>query len=104
MAHSRGEIRVQEALLKNAMKSADVRAEWIFRKFGQHSELIADMAEADVALTTRASAQVNFPNWTWVPLQGKDASGQDLCVRTWASWSPRPEPEVLDVLSRLLND
>ena len=63
MAHSRGEIRVQEALMKNALKFAGVRAE--------------------------------------VPLQGKDASGQDLCVRTWASWAPRPEPEVLDVLAGL---
>ena len=100
MAHSRGEIRVQEEILKNAMRSVEVEATWIFRKFGQHSALIADLAEADVALTTEASAQRNFPGWEWIPLEGHDASGQDLIARTWITWNPQPAPEVKAVVSR----
>lgn len=101
LAHSRGEVRVQEEILKNAMLSAGVSATWIFRKFGSYSALIADLVHADVALTTQASAQLNFTGWEWIPLEGEDASGNDLVVRTWATWNPTPSPELLAVLQRL---
>lgn len=99
LAHARGEIRVQEEILKNAMLSVDVDATWIFRKFGQHSALIADLVEADVAVTTEASALTNFSDWRWIPLEGYDASGNDLVVRTWATWNPQPTPEVETIVS-----
>lgn len=94
MAHSRGEIRIQEDVLKNAMRSAGLDARWIFRSFGRHSELIADLAEVDTALTTEASAAVNFPTWRWIPLAGHDATGRDLEARTWLTWTPTPTPEA----------
>lgn len=98
LAHSRGEVRVQEEILKNAMRSVDVNATWIFRAFGQYSALIADLVQADVALTTEASAHRNFSGWDWIPLEGHDASGDDLVVRTWATWNPQPTPEVKALL------
>lgn len=100
LAHSRGEVRVQEEILKNAMLSAGVNATWIFRKFGPYSALIADFVHADVALTTRASAQMNFAGWEWIPLEGEDAAGNDLVVRTWVTWNPNPSPEIQAVLQR----
>ena len=100
LAHSRGEVRVQEEILKNAMLSAGVAATWIFRKFGQYSALIADLVEADVALTTKTSAGKNFPGWVWIPLVGEDAAGDDLVVRTWATWNPQPSPEVATLVRR----
>ncbi|AGF73580.1 LysR family transcriptional regulator [Corynebacterium halotolerans] len=104
LAHSRGEIRVQEEILKNAMRSVNVDATWIFRKFGQYSALIADLVEADVALTTEASARRNFPGWEWIPLEGHDASGKDLVVRTWATWNPKPSPEVTAAVELFTQD
>lgn len=100
LAHSRGEVRVQEEILKNAMLSAGVNATWIFRKFGQYSALIADLVDADVALTTKTSAGENFPGWVWIPLEGEDAAGDDLVVRTWATWDPQPSAEVKALLTR----
>ncbi|GAB3592134.1 HTH-type transcriptional regulator CatM [Corynebacterium faecale] len=100
LAHSRGEVRVQEEILKNAMLSAGVNATWIFRKFGQYSALIADLVDADVALTTKTSAAKNFPGWVWIPLEGEDAAGDDLVVRTWATWDPQPSEEVTALITR----
>lgn len=104
LAHSRGEIRVQEEVLKNAMRSVDVDATWIFRTFGQYSALIADFVEADVALTTKSSATRNFPGWEWVPLEAHDASGKDLVARTWATWEPQAAPEVIAIVELLTGE
>lgn len=103
LAHSRGEVRIQEEILKNAMLSAEVNATWIFRKFGQYSSLIADLVHADVALTTEASAEMNFHGWDWIPLEGEDASGNDLVVRTWVTWNPQPSPEVRALVQRFID-
>lgn len=102
LAHSRGEVRIQEEVLKNAMLAADVNATWIFRKFGHYSSLIADLVYADVALTTEESAGTNFPNWQWVPIEGEDASGNDLNVRTWLTWNPQPSPAVQALIDKFI--
>lgn len=103
LAHSRGEVRIQEEVLKNAMLAAGVNATWIFRKFGQYSSLIADLVTADVALTTQESAGKNFPDWKWVPVEGVDAAGNDLNVRTWITWNPQPSPAVTDLINRFVD-
>ena len=103
LARSRGEVRIQEESLKNAMLAAGVNATWIFRKFGQYSSLIADLVQADVALTTEESARTNFPSWQWVPIEGEDASGNDLVVRTWITWNPQPTPAVKALIQKFID-
>ena len=94
MAHAAGEIRIQEVKLRSAAEAEGVRTHWVFRKFSHHSLLIADLADADAALTTEASAGINFPGWTWVPLSARDAAGHSLQVETWAAWNPSGLPEL----------
>ena len=94
MAHAAGEIRVQEVKLRSAAEAEGIRTHWAFRKFSHHSLLIADLADADAALTTEASAGLNFPGWRWVPLTAKDAAGRPLQVETWAAWNAAVSPEL----------
>lgn len=79
MAHSLGDIRATEDQLRSAVAAAGVKPTWVFRRFGQHSQLIADFAGADAALTTSASATVNYPDWQWIPINA------ELTVQTWLS-------------------
>lgn len=88
MAHESGEVRRQEARLRIASESAGINVHWVFRKFAQHSVLIAALAEADAVLTTAPSARINFPGWTWRPMEDTKTPGQDLTVKTWAAWKP----------------
>ena len=97
MAHAAGEIRIQEVKLRSAAEAEGVRAHWVFRKFSHHSLLIADLADADAALTTEASAGINFPGWKWVPLSAQDAGGHSLQVQTWAAWNAAAPPELAQV-------
>lgn len=98
MAHAAGEIRVQEIKLRSAAEAEGVRTHWVFRKFSHHSLLIADLADADAALTTEASARINFPGWKWVPLSARDASGHSLQVETWAAWNAASSPHISSVV------
>ncbi|MCC3291758.1 LysR family transcriptional regulator [Arthrobacter sp. zg-Y1110] len=97
MAHAAGEIRIQEVKLRSAAEAEGVRTHWVFRRFSHHSLLIADLADADAALTTEASAGLNFPGWKWVPLTARDAAGHSLQVETWAAWNAAASPEVRKV-------
>ena len=97
MAHAAGEIRVQEVKLRSAAEAEGIRTHWVFRKFSHHSLLIADLAAADAALTTEASAGINFPGWKWIPLTARDAGGHTLQVETWAAWNAAASPEIRDV-------
>ncbi|MCQ1954098.1 LysR family transcriptional regulator [Arthrobacter sp. zg-Y238] len=97
MAHAAGEIRIQEVKLRSAAEAEGVRTHWVFRRFSHHSLLIADLADADAALTTEASAGLNFPGWKWVPLTARDAGGHSLQVETWAAWNAAASPEVRKV-------
>ncbi len=92
MAHESGEVRRQEARLRIASESAGIHVHWVFRKFAQHSVLIAGLADADAVLTTAPSARINFPGWTWRPMENTKTPGQDLTVQTWASWKPSTPP------------
>ncbi|MFC7861343.1 LysR family transcriptional regulator [Arthrobacter koreensis] len=99
MAHAAGEIRVQEVKLRSAAEAEGIRTHWVFRRFSHHSVLIADLAGADAALTTEASARTNFSGWKWIPLAAKDASGRPLQVETWAAWKPASAPELRRIAS-----
>lgn len=85
MAHSMGEVRFLEDLLRAAAEAADVRATWLFRRFGQHGRLIAEYAGADAALTTESSARLHFPDWRWIPLDAHTETGAELTLVTWLS-------------------
>lgn len=102
MAHESGEVRRQEARLQLASETAGIHVHWVFRKFAQHSVLIASLAGADAVLTTAPSARINFPGWTWRPLDDAGAPGQDLSVRTWAAWkahAPRVASAFVEILA-----
>lgn len=87
MAHAVGEIRAQEVRLRLAAEAAGIRIQWTFRKFQQHSRLIADILGAEAALTTEPSALINFPGWKWIPFEAGGGPGEDLRIHTWAAWS-----------------
>jgi DNA-binding transcriptional LysR family regulator len=97
MAHASGEIASEEARLRAASKSAGVTTDWIFRAFSQHSELIAASSRVGAALMTAASAARHLPSWHWIPVRGKDASGQPLLVETWAAWNSGARPIVKEM-------
>lgn len=101
MAHVSGEVRTQEARLRLASEAAGIHVHWVFRKFAQHSVLIASVAEADAVLTTAPSARINFPGWIWRPLDGATTPGHDLTVKTWAAWkkdAPKITGSFVDIL------
>lgn len=58
MAHAAGEINAEEARLRTAASAAGVETKWVFRRFSEHSGLIALTSEVDAVLVTSASAEV----------------------------------------------
>ncbi|MBW4096463.1 MAG: LysR family transcriptional regulator [Acidobacteria bacterium] len=94
MAHASGEIASEESRLRSASASAGVTTDWIFRRFSQHSELIATSSKVDAALMTEASALRHLPGWTWIEVKESDAAGQHLSVETWAAWNTGARPHV----------
>ncbi|GAB2753830.1 LysR family transcriptional regulator [Sinomonas soli] len=94
MAHANGEVAGEETRLRAASKAAGVTTDWIFRRFSQHSELIAMSSRADAALMTEASATHNMPSWRWVEVKEVDAEGHPLTVETWAATSSSGHPYV----------
>lgn len=98
MAHAVGEIKAQEVKLRAAADAAGIRARWVFRRFSHHALLIADLASADAALTTQASAAINFPDWPWVPLDALDEEGMEMLVRTWVTWPSAVQSGPVEVL------
>jgi DNA-binding transcriptional LysR family regulator len=85
MAHATGEVNVEVARLQAASAAAHADTEWLFRRFSEHTRLIALASEVDAVLLTRESAGRHLPDWTWVPVEDHDASGQDLDLHTWAA-------------------
>lgn len=85
MAHADGEVAGEGTRLREASRAAGVTPDWIFRKFSQHSELIAMSSRVDAALMTRPSADRNMPSWRWVEVKEVDAEGHALTVETWAA-------------------
>lgn len=87
MAHAVGEIAAEETRLRNASMEAGVTVNWVFRRFSEHSWLIAKTANVDGILVTRASAERHIPEWRWVPIWGVLESGQQMRIQTWATWN-----------------
>jgi len=90
MAHASGEIATEEARLRSASAAAGVQTHWMFRRFSEHSALIAASSRVDAVLMTEASARRNLSGWQWIPFTEKDATGRDLSVITWAAWRRPP--------------
>ena len=104
MAHAVGEIKAQEVRLRAAADAAGIRAQWVFRRFSHHSMLIAELAAADAALTTQASAAINFPDWPWIPLDALDEAGMEMLVRTWVTWPATLQSRPVEVLVQAMID
>ncbi len=92
MAHSTQETPGLEARLRSAAESDGVLVDWIFRRFSEYGELVADTAHADAALVAEASAARHFASWTWIPLD--EASGLTAPIHTWAAWT---DPDLEDL-------
>jgi len=104
MAHAVGEIKVEVTRLQAASAAAHAATEWLFRRFSEHTRLIALASEVDAVLMTRESALRHLPDWTWVPVDDRDASGEDLDLHTWAARrDPAPQVvcDVIDVMKRV---
>lgn len=101
MAHSQGEVRAQEGVLKSLASAAGVTVKWIFRRFGQHGQVIAEFANADAAMTTHTSASINFPDWKWHALASEMSNTEDLSVSTWANWNPEGGSSTLSTVEKL---
>lgn len=101
MAHAAGEVDVEVSRVQQLTEAAGAETEWLFRRFSEHSWLIALASKVDGVLVTRTSARRHLPNWVWVPVTDRDAAGDDLDIRTWAAWrDPAPSHlrEIVDVM------
>jgi DNA-binding transcriptional LysR family regulator len=87
MAHAVGEIAAEEVRLRAASAEAGVNTNWVFRRFSEHSWLIARTAQVDAVLLTEASCARNLPGWTWIPVRLKGGPQGTLDIRTWATWN-----------------
>lgn len=94
MAHAAGEVNVEETRLRSASAVAGADTRWVFRRFAEHSELIAITSQVDAVLVTEASALRHLPGWVWIPVNDLDVSGQVLDIGTWAAWR-EPAPRKL---------
>ena len=97
MAHSTEETPGLEARLRAAPDGDGV--DWLFRRFSEHSALIAESARADVVFIAEVSASRHFPGWIWIPMHR--SMGESALIRTWAAWSD-PELPDLDSLLRAM--
>ncbi|MER7694500.1 LysR family transcriptional regulator [Streptomyces sp. NPDC097610] len=99
MAHSTQENPGEELRLRTSADAAGAEIDWIFRRFSEHSSLIADSLDADGVLTVRESAVTHLPGWHWLPMDGSDT--QSSIVRTWAVWRDRDLPGVEECLDAM---
>ncbi|MDJ0351069.1 LysR family transcriptional regulator [Cryobacterium sp. PH29-G1] len=98
MAHAVGEIATQEIRLRAAATAAGVTMQWVFRRFSEHSGLIALTAKVDAVLLTQSSAARHLPDWVWIPVRAERDPSFDLAISTWATWN---EPHTSHVESLL---
>lgn len=96
LAHSAQDNPGEEVRLRASAEAAEVRIGWVFRRFSEHSSLIAETSDAEVVLLGEASAQRHFPDWHWIPLDESDEV--NAAVRTWAVWSDQDRPGVREYL------
>lgn len=98
MAHAIGEIAAEEFRLRSASLAAGANIHWVFRRFSEHSWLIAKTADVDAVLLTEASARRHLHGWTWTPIQADDVSGGKMAIRTWATWNEPAGPTLRSIL------
>jgi len=98
MAHAVGEINAEEVRLRNASLSAGIDTDWVFRKFSEHTALIALMSKVDAVLVTPTSVHRHLPGWRWIPLEGEGAPSRRTAIRTWAAWREPARPFLLKVV------
>lgn len=98
MAHAIGEVNLEVSRLQAASTAAYAHTQWLFRRFSEHSYLIALASGVDAALVTEASAARHFPSWRWILIEDHDIHGEDLDIRTWATWREHDAPHVFDVV------
>jgi DNA-binding transcriptional LysR family regulator len=102
MAHAVGEIAAEEMRLRAASAAAGVTINWVFRRFSEHSWLIARTARVDAVLLTEASASRHLPGWRWIPVRASgDARHIMDVIRTWAAWKEPAAPPLRALLDLL---
>lgn len=95
MAHAVGEIAAEEQRLRAASAAAHVTTHWVFRRFSEHSWLIARTARVDAVLLSEASAARHLPSWVWIPVRaGAEGRHNMDVIRTWAAWREPASPAV----------
>jgi len=102
MAHAFGEVNAEETRVRAAVAASGADTAWVFRRFGEHSELIAVTSEVDAVFMTEASAGRQLSDWVWIPVDALDTSGVPLVTRTWLAWTPPLRPfleRVVDVVT-----
>ncbi len=85
MAHAAGEVDVEVSRMQAASTAAGAGTEWLFRRFSEHSWLIALASEVDAVLVTHLSATRHLPDWSWIPVSDRDAEGRSLDIDTFAA-------------------
>lgn len=99
MAHAVGEIASEETRLRTAAAAAGAQTNWVFRRFSEHSWLIAKTAKVDAVLVTRASADRHIPGWSWVPVGLLNEAGRRIDIKTWATWNEPVGSELQQVIN-----
>ena len=102
MAHAVGEIAAEEQRLRAASAAARVTTHWVFRRFSEHSWLIARTAHVDAVLLTEASAARHLPGWAWIPVRATSVGQHAMDVmRTWVTWKEPAGPALRALLDLL---
>jgi DNA-binding transcriptional LysR family regulator len=101
MAHAVGEINVEVSRLQAASAAVGADTEWLFRRFSEHSRLIAIASKVDAVLMTQDSAARHLPEWPWIPVRDHDDGGHDLDICTWAA-RREPAPTHLRTLVEIM--
>ncbi|MTD54260.1 LysR family transcriptional regulator [Amycolatopsis sp. RM579] len=100
MAHSAQENPAEEVRLRAAAEAAGAHIDWQFRKFSEHSSLIAESSGADAVLIGQTSAERHFPSWRWVPMDSADEVNS--VIRTWVVWRDPDVPGVRECIDAML--
>jgi hypothetical protein len=103
MAHAFGEVNAEETRMRAAAAAGGADTTWVFRRFGEHSGLIALTSGVDAVFITEASARRQMAGWVWVPVDAVDTAGEPLVIRTWLAWNAPLRPflqRVADVLTQ----
>lgn len=102
MAHAVGEIAAEESRLRAASAAAQADTNWIFRRFSEHSWLIARTAHVDGVLVTQASIARHFRGWVWIPVRATADGRHNMdLIRTWATWKEPAAPPLRALLGLL---